>query len=132
MGIFFIATQDNWDRVDMALQTWRIKHTDAHGKDLPDAVLYERDANGRTLARRNFDEMEAEIQDALKPLRIDADVVWEQIVKLCMTNNADRARKLVRKARSDRQLRWGWALLLGIVLLPLRLGYAAVKMVLPR
>ena len=51
--------------------------------------------------------------------------------KLMMANNLDRALKLVAAARSARQLRYPWALLLNLVLLPFRLVWKIIKLVLP-
>lgn len=127
MGIFVIQTKDNWDRVLEAMKSWR-REIDTGD----DAVLYgPKDEQGRTAARRLFEELEVEIREALAPVRIDVDQFWNQVAKLLMANNLDRAIKLTIAARSDYQLRWGWALLLGIVLLPFRLIYAVVRMVAP-
>lgn len=127
MGIFVIETKDNWDRVLGAMRTWRHKMDSE-----PEAMLYgTKDERGRTAARRYFEELEVEVKEALAPVRIDVDSYWNQVAKLLMANNVDRAIKLTIAVRSDRQLRWGWALLLGILLLPFRLIYAVIRMVAP-
>lgn len=127
MGILTISTKENWDRVEQAVKDYRHKLT--HGDD---RVLYgEKDEEGNTQARRYWNEMEAEILEALEPVRIPKHQLWNQIAKLCMANNTDRALKLIKAARSDLQLRWPVQLVVNIVAIPFRLIYWIIKLIAP-
>ena len=109
MGIFFRETKDNWDRVEEALATFR--RTD------------------RT--EETFAALEADVLEALEPVRINKPQLWNHIAKLCRANNIDRALKLVNVARSDVQPQlWFW-LIFSLVSWPFRLVWRIIKLGLP-
>jgi len=109
MGLFFTETKDNWDRVEQALERFR-----------------KGERSGAS-----FTELEGDVMEALEPVRIDRQQVWNHIAKLCMANNIDRALKLVTAARSDVQARlWFW-LLISLVAWPFRVVWRIVKIGFP-
>jgi len=126
MGILTVSTKDNWDRVEQAIKGWQ------HKRDFGDErVMYEKDADGVTPSRRHFDEMQMQIMEALAPVRYPRQQLLNQITKLCMANNVDRALKLIKVARSDMQFRWPVQLVVNIVLIPFRLIYGIIKLIAP-
>jgi len=127
MGILTIDTKDNWDRVEQAIKDWERRKNMGDERTMFD----EKDAEGKTLSRRLFDEMQMEIEEALKPVRIDKGRLLNQITKLCMANNTDRALKLIKVCRSPRQLRWPVQLVVNILLIPFRFIYGIIKLIAP-
>lgn len=125
MGIFLIETKDNWDRVEEAITTWR-RERDMGGPD-----DYKADETGVSPSRRQFDRMQEEIREALGPIRINRDMFVNQISKLCMANNVDRALKLVRNVRDDYQPRlWFW-IVANTIAWPFRLVWRIIRLGLP-
>lgn len=128
MGIFAVSTKDNWDAVEEALKSWR-KDRDVGDSD---PAYYEKNAEGKTPSRVRWDQMEAEVMEALEGVRFPKQQLWNQISKLVMANNVDRALKLIKAARqNDLQLRWPVALVINIVLLPFRLILWFIKLIAP-
>lgn len=85
MGLFVVETKSNWDRVIDAMKTWRRKIASGNERTLYD----EKDEHGKTQARRHFEELEAEVKEALAPVRIDVNLFWNHVAKLLMANNLD-------------------------------------------
>jgi len=127
MGILTIDTKDNWDRVEQSIKGWQQRKNMGDERTMYD----EKDADGKTLSRRLFDEMQMEIEEALKPVRIDKGMLLNQITKLCMANNTDRALKLIKVCRSDLQLRWPVQLVVNILMIPFRIIYGIIKLIAP-
>ena len=126
MGILTIDTKDNWDRVEQAIKDWQ------HKRDFGDErAMYEKDADGKTQSRVIFDEMQERIMEALEGVRHPKQQLVNQVSKLCMANNVDRALKLIKVARSDMQLRWPVQLVFNILLIPFRLIHWIIKLIAP-
>jgi len=124
MGIFLIETKSNWDDVEQAIRDWE------QDRD-HNPVYYRQDVDGVTPARRRFDQMQEEILEALAPVRVDRRMIVNQVSKLCIANNVDRAILLVKAARRDFQPRlWFWIVVM-LVTWPFRLVWSIIKLGLP-
>ena len=128
MGIFAVSTKDNWDNVEQAVQSWR-KDRDV-GDD--NESYYEKGDDGRTPSRARWDQMEVEVMEALEGVRYPKQTLWNQISKLCMANNVDRAMKLIKAARgADFQLRWPVQFVFNILFVPIRLVLWIIRLIAP-